>query len=215
MTVHRVVSARRAVTVDGVRARRVAERALIVLLLATVAAAGYPELVSEQRFGATARRAAPAVRSIALGGCPQSRDGHRFGGACAPPIPDLGIRLVLSRDQQLELFHRAPVVVDAVEADRTVCAPSDHGGSPVQGGDECLAVARMATVAGVRLALTGAGFSAPEVRIAGLGDPAPAGSVLYGVHMGDGCLIGYAGADSGSWISGPLLDGSCLGLGGR
>ena len=118
---------------------------------------------------------------------------------------------MLTHAQQLELFHAAPAVVDAVEVARTGCLPSGHGGSPVQGGDECMAAERTATAAGVRNALIGAGFRAAEVRIAGVLDPAPIGSVLYGVHLGSGCLIGYAGPNSGSWIDGPLLDGTCLG----
>jgi hypothetical protein len=201
--------------VDGVRGRRVAERVLLALLVATVGAAGYPVLASEQRSGATPRHPArTAVRSFPLGGCLQSRDGHQFGGTCAPPAPDLGIRLILTHDEQLQLFHAAPAVVDAVDTARTGCTPSDHGGSPVQGGSECSAAGRTATPAGVRLALTEAGFRTAEVRLAGLDDPAPVGSVLYGVHLGDGCLIGYSGTDSSSWIEGPLLDGTCLGRSG-
>jgi hypothetical protein len=67
----------------------------------------------------------------------------------------------------------------------------------------------------VRRGLSAAGFPDATVRPATAGDPAPPGSVIYAVRVGDACLIGYeTGPElnfSSSSIGGLRRDGSCLG----
>jgi hypothetical protein len=66
----------------------------------------------------------------------------------------------------------------------------------------------------VAVVLTAQGFPGAEVRLAHAGDPAPDGSVVYGIRFPDDtCLLGYAemGAGAGSpRLAGPLPNGGCL-----
>jgi hypothetical protein len=58
-----------------------------------------------------------------------------------------------------------------------------------------------------------AGFGSAVVRLAGDQDPAPAGTVIYAIEAGPGCVVGHqrgVGA-RGSWqVVGRLPDGGCL-----
>jgi hypothetical protein len=64
-----------------------------------------------------------------------------------------------------------------------------------------------------RAAFRRAGFPGAEVRIAGGDDPAPRGTVLYAVPVGENCVVGWirgvAGVGSNG-IEGPLPNGRCL-----
>jgi len=62
----------------------------------------------------------------------------------------------------------------------------------------------------VRLALIELGFPDAVVRIAAPADPAPPHTVIYAVHVGPGCLLGFVGSVSVTWLAGPLLTGACL-----
>jgi hypothetical protein len=65
----------------------------------------------------------------------------------------------------------------------------------------------------VRLSLDRAGFPGSVVRIAGNDDPAPRGSILFGVPIGDACLVGFLQSvrGGGSYaLYGRLPDGRCL-----
>ncbi len=55
------------------------------------------------------------------------------------------------------------------------------------------------------------GYPRAYARTAGGDDPAPAGSVLYGVRVGSACVLGHVGADgSDNTVLGALPDGTCL-----
>jgi hypothetical protein len=61
-----------------------------------------------------------------------------------------------------------------------------------------------------------AGFVNSTVRIARADDPAPRGSLLYAVPLGnDSCIVGHIlelpGGSGGGIIGGVLPDGMCLG----
>ena len=58
--------------------------------------------------------------------------------------------------------------------------------------------------------LTQAGFTHFLVRYARASDPAPAGSLLWGVDVEPGCVIGYSGIWSSATAVGYLPDGTCL-----
>ncbi len=66
----------------------------------------------------------------------------------------------------------------------------------------------------VRQGLSMAGFADATVRVATAADPAPAGSVIYAVRVGDACLIGYETGLVPDWSSSSVLglrhDGRCL-----
>jgi hypothetical protein len=65
----------------------------------------------------------------------------------------------------------------------------------------------------IRLALERAGFPGAVARVARDNDPAPHGTILYGVPLGDACLLGYQSANSGGggWsLQGHLPDGACV-----
>jgi hypothetical protein len=65
----------------------------------------------------------------------------------------------------------------------------------------------------IRLSFDRAGFPGATVRIAGGADPAPRGSIVFGVPVGDACFVGfvYSLQGGGSYaLSGRLPDGSCL-----
>jgi hypothetical protein len=56
-----------------------------------------------------------------------------------------------------------------------------------------------------------AGYPTAVVRPARGVDPAPAGSVVYAVPVGPGCVIGYRDGEAGGSIpAGTLPGGSCL-----
>jgi hypothetical protein len=68
-----------------------------------------------------------------------------------------------------------------------------------------------AQVDAVRAAMIKANFSNVVVRLAWADDPAPQGSLLYGVPVGAGCVLGYQNGAGGSrWVAGPLADDGCL-----
>jgi hypothetical protein len=193
------------------------QRILLGLLVATVIAAGYPMVASERTFGGaghprSAQGTGPnaPARSRPFSGCPIARGARPYGIRCTPPVADLAVRVRLTPAQQLVAATMAGRAVSIVDSTRSGCTPNDHGGSLVQGGMECLPGSRPANPAEIRAALIGAGFVEVVARISVPGDPAPAGSVLYGLRVGDGCLVGYAGATAGRWIEGPLLDGRCV-----
>ncbi|WP_433059192.1 hypothetical protein [Dactylosporangium sp. CS-033363] len=65
----------------------------------------------------------------------------------------------------------------------------------------------------IRLALERAGFPGAVVRVARDDDPAPHGTILFGVPIGTACLLGYQSAGSGGGgysLQGHLPDGSCV-----
>jgi hypothetical protein len=65
----------------------------------------------------------------------------------------------------------------------------------------------------IRISFDHAGFPGSVVRIATGGDPAPVGSIVFGVPVKDACLVGfvYSLAGGGSYgLSGRLPDGRCL-----
>ncbi|WP_433218392.1 DUF6993 domain-containing protein [Dactylosporangium sp. CS-047395] len=65
----------------------------------------------------------------------------------------------------------------------------------------------------IRLALEQAGFPGAVVRVARDNDPAPHGTILFAVPIGDACLLGYQAAGSGGGgftLQGHLPGGRCL-----
>ena len=65
----------------------------------------------------------------------------------------------------------------------------------------------------LRAALAGAGYTGSVVRVARPDDPAPAGSVLFAVPIGAGCVVGHTDAGRGTATSalvGQLPGGTCL-----
>jgi hypothetical protein len=65
----------------------------------------------------------------------------------------------------------------------------------------------------IRISLDRAGFPGSVVRIAAGTDPAPRGSILFGVPVKDACLVGfmYSLRGGGSYgLAGRLPDGRCL-----
>jgi hypothetical protein len=70
-----------------------------------------------------------------------------------------------------------------------------------------------ADVVSARDALVTAGLPGSIVRIARAADPAPAGSLVFALLMGDGCVVGYLDPGTGrSWheVGGLLPNGRCL-----
>jgi hypothetical protein len=68
-------------------------------------------------------------------------------------------------------------------------------------------------VAAVHRSLDEAGFAGATVRIAGVDDPAPRGTILYAVPLDDACLIGYRATlrgGGGYTLAGRLPQGTCL-----
>ena len=65
----------------------------------------------------------------------------------------------------------------------------------------------------VRLSFDRAGFPGSTVRIAAGNDPAPRGSIVFGVPVSDACFVGFVYSLRGggsSNLSGRLPDGGCL-----
>jgi hypothetical protein len=65
----------------------------------------------------------------------------------------------------------------------------------------------------IRISFDRAGFPGSVVRIAAGNDPAPKGSIVFGVPVKDACLVGfeYSLAGGGSYgLAGRLPDGRCL-----
>lgn len=175
--------------------RRVAHWGLLVLIAATLAAAAYP-LVSSGR--------SPAGATSAACGANDQR------AVCNLAV-DWAVRVPLPRDQ----LNMITLATKDVGADLVrlllECGPSDHGGSRPQGGNECRPVNTASPLA-VRMMLIRLGFTAAVVRAATQTDPAPPGTVIFGVHVDGGCLLGFLGSISVSatWVAGPLLTGDCL-----
>jgi len=67
-------------------------------------------------------------------------------------------------------------------------------------------------VRAIQASLTAAGFADSTVRIAGAEDPAPLGSVMFGVPIGDGCAVGSVMVDLKMLARavGKLPNGYCL-----
>jgi hypothetical protein len=65
----------------------------------------------------------------------------------------------------------------------------------------------------VRLSLDRAGFPGATVRIARTDDPAPHGTIVFGVPIADACFVGYQASPRGGGsygLQGKLPDGRCL-----
>jgi hypothetical protein len=145
---------------------------------------------------------ASAVGRICIGAGPDA------SAVCARVAEDRARRLPLTAEQEAELAEvarRVPVTFPPLpEAGRRCDGPEgpctvDYG--PV---DE-------AYVAAVRAAVVEAGYPDTMLRVARADDPAPEGSLLYGIPVGAGCVVGYHGAGGGSHEEvGALPDGGCL-----
>ena len=174
--------------------RRILHGGLLALIVVTLAVAAYPLV---RTGGQPAAPPVPGVCGAATG----------VRGQCL--FFDRAVRLPLSERQLTELGLLTGNVGVEVARLSVACGPSDHGGSPRQGGNECVPPRAVSTVT-VRLALIELGFPDAVVRLAAPADPAPPETVIYAVHVGPGCLLGVVGSASVSWLAGPLLTGACL-----
>jgi hypothetical protein len=174
--------------------RRVLDGGLLALIVVTVALAAYPLV---RTGGQPAAPSAPGVCGAATG----------VRGQCL--FFDRADRLPLSARQLTELGLLTENVGAEVARLSVECGPSEHGGSPPQGGNECVQTRAVSPVS-VRFALMQLGFLDAVVRVAAPADPAPPHTVIYAVHVGPGCLLGFVGSVSATWLAGPLLTGACL-----
>jgi hypothetical protein len=174
--------------------RRILHGGLLALIVVTLAVAAYPLV---RRGGQPSAPSVPGVCGAATG----------VRGQCL--FFDRAHRLPLSGRQLTELSRLTQNVGPEVARLSAECGPSDHGGSPPQGGNECVPTGAVSAVT-VRLALIELGFPDAVVRIAAPADPAPPDTVIYAVHVGPGCLLGFVGSASVTWLAGPLLTGACL-----
>lgn len=84
------------------------------------------------------------------------------------------------------------------------------GSAPAAPGDS---QPRPADAEAIRLALERAGFPGATVRVAREDDPAPHGTIVFGVPIAEACLVGYEavpGGGGGYSLQGKLPDGRCL-----
>lgn len=131
---------------------------------------------------------------------------------CAEVLPSDGYCQRLADD----LADRGSLTrIDQAEAERLVddlraVFEDDLGGQCPPEGHFCV-LAEPPTAEAVRAALVAAGFTGP-VRPARYTDPAPAEAIIYGVHAGAACLVGWVDRGTGSLPRpvGRRPDGSCL-----
>jgi hypothetical protein len=168
--------------------------ALILLAVALVSAGALPGALSGRGNLAAIR---PAVRvrvsQPAPLDCPYQAGPDRLTRApwvlaiCANQARDAARRLPLSPSDQEAADARVAFV-------RSVVLPPSGHADPLQAANH----------------LTQAGFTHFLVRYARASDPAPAGSLLWGVDVDPGCVIGYSGIWSSATAVGYLPDGTCL-----
>ncbi|GLY70779.1 hypothetical protein [Amycolatopsis taiwanensis] len=66
-------------------------------------------------------------------------------------------------------------------------------------------------VAAARSAVARAGYPNAVMRLARPDDPAPTGSLVYGIPVGSGCTVGYLNSGGATYhVVGPLPEGTCL-----
>jgi hypothetical protein len=97
-------------------------------------------------------------------------------------------------------------------AQRLRAAFEDQLGAQCRAELESCVFAVPPTAETLRAALIEAGFTGPVVRPTRLYDPAPFGTIVYGVRAGAGCLVGWVegGVGAGPQATGRRSDGTCL-----
>jgi hypothetical protein len=140
---------------------------------------------------------------------------HRAAAYPAPAgtdaLPDGDLRLRLTQAQQAALASRSDEAALALGSFMVGCPRSDPGGSLPQAWYQCLPGPRSPTPTMVEAALSRAGFTAIQARLAQLGDPAPLGTIVFGARAGAGCVLGYTdGARGGVWVAAPRVAGGCI-----
>jgi hypothetical protein len=128
------------------------------------------------------------------------------------------------RRTELTQEQRDRLDADARKAQRAVRLPSSctnlHRHAPSGRFPECEGLpVRGSAPAGpgdaeaIRLSLERAGFPGAVVRIARADDPAPHGTIVFGVPIADACYVGYVhvpGGGGGHGLQGKLPGGRCL-----
>jgi hypothetical protein len=133
---------------------------------------------------------------------------------CSRMAADLADRTYLSAEQRTRALTLALPAIRAMRLlwpDPATCEGVNQ--LPYPDFDDrrsCVYRGRPVSEEDVRRALAGAGFPDATVRTAREDDPAPSAAVLYGVALGDACLVGYAYAWTSWDIIGRLPDGACL-----
>lgn len=176
--------------------------ALVVTVLAVTAVAG-----DAAPTGAPLPPAPPAG-DTAVGVLCVGPPGPDAEAVCSRMAADIGRRRRLT-PAELSAAEAAgrrasAALGDLAAADQTTSC--DQQACSVRGG-----APRPADVPAAEAALARAGFPGAMVRLARADDPAPAGSLLYGVPAGGGCVLGWQNGDGGSeTYGGPLPGGGCL-----
>lgn len=137
---------------------------------------------------------------------------------CARIAADLARRVALSDAQRDRMAGDVAAINDAVRTPlrcrwpvgRAPVAPTRC--SELRTGEEARRAPGPDEAEAVRRSLAAAGFADATVRIAGAEDPAPLGSIVYGVPAGAGCVVGATmqGIDHPALPVGRLPDGRCL-----
>jgi hypothetical protein len=163
-------------------------------------------------------RAAGSTAAPAGGGGPPAHPQHLF--ACAVPADAPNFCQYLAHEMARRTQLSGADYQQAARAELDV-SQVVHSAQPVR-GQQCLtntplkpgAPCRVVPDSGaptdprpVEQALLAAGYRGAVVRLATSSDPIPRGALLYGVPVGNACILGYNG---GQGVVGMLPDHSCL-----
>jgi hypothetical protein len=185
-----------------------------VIALAAVAVltllGGVAALVIGHLGGASsaAPSAAPAAHSPRYIACIQMDDDQDYCGRFARDI---------ARRTELTQQQRDRLDAQARRADRAVHEPSFCADllrqAPSGRYAQCEGLPATADAEAIRLSLDEAGFPGATVRAARADDPAPRGSIVFGVPIADACFVGYESPPRGGGsysLQGRLPDDRCL-----
>jgi hypothetical protein len=185
--------------------------------LAGVAALTVPFLMratANKGTGSSPEHAAlstPTHRGVITVCQPEQQNGRLVSDFCDRLGADTLSRSALTAEDMATASRLGAAATAAIDLQRhDVCVQPSGQPSNGEASGPCMVMSVQMSVDEVSRALRQADFKDVIVRIAQDTDPAPAGSVLYSVPVGNACLVGYVSQQTRARVVGQLPGGTCL-----